>query len=205
MSEKSQSYRVSSFESRCLLPQWTEAIDRKSQWHPGLERSHSALIHCEPQGLPWRPVPETLHFLPVLQPELRRHTRLRGQCTWGARPSSQNKHSAHVTLGAAQRGSCLEVSSWNAGCLATGFCFSPNSNTWGWGLVTCDSQTFFHHSSLRFPENTGASKPAIMWLLQLCVVRAYLRFSFGILPLLLTYQYLPSSFKYTIPNIYIYI
>ena len=60
---------------------------------------------------------------------------LRGQCARGGWPSSQNKHSAQVTLGAAQRVSCPEVSSWNAGCLATGSCFSPNSNTWGLGLV----------------------------------------------------------------------
>lgn len=42
--------------------------------------------------------------------------------------SHPRKNSAHVTCwGAEQRVCCLEVSSWNAGCLATRSCFSPTS------------------------------------------------------------------------------
>lgn len=65
-------------------------------------------------------------------------------------------------------------------------------------LVTSDPQTFSYHSSPRFPENTGASKLCTMWLFQLCVVSTHLRFPFSLLPVFLTHQHFPSSFKYTI-------
>ena len=142
MSKKSQSYGFSSLSLDASHPSALKPLIGKANDGQVL-RDHAQQFHCEPQRLPWRPVPELLPFPSMLQPELRRGAcavgstpaRLWGQCARGAWPSSQNKQSAHVTPGAAQRGSCLEVFSWNAGCLATGSCFSPNSNTWGWGSV----------------------------------------------------------------------